>query len=103
MEHTDKENKYLKAKEHVDGLKKFYTSLMFYIIFISLLAGLNYYMNEFSYPWFLWVAFGWGIGLIFHAFKTFQWLPYMNKKWEERKIKEFMEKDDDITSGKRWK
>ena len=99
----DNENKYLKAKEHVEDLKKFYTSLMFYVIFISFLAALNYYTNEFRYAWFLWVAFGWGIGLIFQAFKTFRWLPYMNKKWEDRKIKEFMEKEEDFTSGKRWK
>ena len=38
--------------------------------------------------WFLWAAFGWGIGLIFQAAKAFNWAPFMNKNWEEKKIKE---------------
>lgn len=102
MENMDNENKYLRAKEKVEDLKKFYSSLMFYVIFIGFLAGLNYYTNEWDYPWFLWAAFGWGIGLTIQAFKTFRWMPYMNKKWEDRKIKEFMEKDEGTSSGKRW-
>ena len=102
MENTENENKYLRAKEHVESLKKFYSGLMFYVIFICFLAGLNYYTNGLRYPWFLWAAFGQGIGLIMQAFKTFKWMPYMNKKWEDRKIKEFMDKDEDTSFGKRW-
>ncbi|MCH2488767.1 MAG: 2TM domain-containing protein [Flavobacteriales bacterium] len=97
----DKENKYLRAKEQVEQIKKFYTSLFFYVIFIAGLAGLNYYTNELRYPWFLWAAAGWGIGLIFQAAKAFKWNPFLGKNWEERKLKEFMEKDEDITNN-RW-
>lgn len=101
MDLQQKEKKYLQAKERVACIKKFYTSLMFYVVFIGALAALNYYLNEWSYPWFLWAAFGWGIGLIFQAFKAFNWLPYMGRDWEEKKIKEFMEKDEE-SSLKRW-
>jgi len=101
MRDFDKENSYLRAKERVAAIKKFYTSLLSYIVFIAMLAGINYYTNEWSHPWFLWAAFGWGIGLVFHAFKAFGWMPFMNKDWEERKIKEFMENDDD-SSKNRW-
>tara|TARA_R110002124_G_scaffold5301_1_gene33190 strand:- start:211298 stop:211597 length:300 start_codon:yes stop_codon:yes gene_type:complete len=95
MESTNKDNKYFKAKARVGEIKKFYTSLMMFIIFIGFLAGLNYYTNELRYPWFLWAAFGWGIGLVFQAAKAFNWNPFYGKDWERRKIKEFMEKDDE--------
>jgi hypothetical protein len=36
---------------------------------------------------------GWGIGLLFHAMRVFNWFPFLNKEWEERKIKQFMEED----------
>jgi len=101
MENFNKENKYIRAKEKVSRIKKFYSSLLSYVVFISFLAALNYYTNEWSNPWFLWAALGWGIGIIFHAFKTFNWMPYMNKDWEDRKIKEFMDKDTE-SSNDRW-
>ena len=94
MEDYKKQNKYFKAKERVEELKKFYTDLMWYIIIIPFLAWINYATNGFSYAWFLWAAFGWGIGLIFHAIKAFQVSPMNNKAWEERKIREFMEQEE---------
>jgi hypothetical protein len=95
----DKENKYLRAKERVEGIKKFYTSLIMFVVFISFLAALNYYTNEWRYMWFLWAAFGWGIGLFFQAVKAFRWNPFLGKNWEERKMKEFM--DDE--NNNQWK
>ncbi|GGG48005.1 histidine kinase [Croceivirga lutea] len=93
MQELNRENKYTRAKERVDELKKFYSNLTSYIIVISALAALNYWVDGWSYPWFLWAAFGWGIGVFFHAINTFRWNPLFNKDWEERKIKEFMDKD----------
>ena len=101
MDNYNNENKYMRAKDRVARIKKFYSSLLSYIVFITLLAGLNYYTNEWRSPWFLWAAFGWGIGLIFHAFKAFGWVPFMNKNWEDRKIKEFMDEDNEQPTN-RW-
>lgn len=101
MENLDKESKYLRAKERVEIIKKFYSNLMSYIIFIGFLAGLNYYTNQWNRPWFLWAAFGWGIGIIFHAIKAFNWVPFMNRDWEDRKIKEFMNEDEQ-NSTNQW-
>ncbi|WP_109852179.1 2TM domain-containing protein [Aquimarina sp. AU58] len=94
MKDFEKVKRYERAKERVEGLKKFYTKLSVYIIVISFLAGLNYYENEWRHAWFLWVAFGWGIGLIIHAIKTYGINPLYNKDWEERKIKEFMHNEN---------
>ncbi len=41
MNEVEKENKYLRAKHKVAKIKKFYTSLLTYVVFISLLAALN--------------------------------------------------------------
>ena len=97
---NERENRYLRAKDQVAEIKKFYTSLFFYIVFISFLAGLNYYTNEWRYMWFLWAALGWGIGLIFQAFKAYRWAPFFDKNWEEKKIKELMDEDEEMDN--RW-
>ncbi len=89
-----RENKYLRAKERVEAIKKFYTNLIMFVIFIAFLGALNYYTNGWSYMWFLWAAFGWGIALFFQAAKVFRWNPFLGKNWEERKMKEFMDEED---------
>ncbi|MEZ4779119.1 MAG: 2TM domain-containing protein [Flavobacteriaceae bacterium] len=96
-----RENRYLRAKERVAEMKKFYTGLVFYVIFISFLGWFNYYTNQWRYMWFLWAAFGWGIGIVFQAAKAFNWTPFMNKDWEEKKIKELMDKEEDF-KNERW-
>ncbi len=95
MEIDKNENRYLKAKERVDEIRGFYGNLTAYVIVITGLAILNYYVNGWSYMWFLWAAFGWGIGLVFHAINAFRWNPFFGKDWEERKIKEFMDKENE--------
>jgi hypothetical protein len=102
MEPQNQENKYVRAKERVEELKKFYNNLISYIIVTTGLAALNFWQNQWKYPWFLWVVFGWGIGLAFHAAKAFRWNPFFNKDWEEKKIKEFMDKDSKESSRERW-
>ena len=94
MENQDKETKYIRAKERVEKLKKFYGNLWSYIFVISILALINYLTNDWKYMWFLWAAFGWGIGVLFHAIGTFNLNPFFGRNWEEKKIKEFMREDE---------
>jgi hypothetical protein len=96
----ERESKYLKARERVEELKKFYGNLTSYIFVIGLLALINYLTNEWRYAWFLWAAFGWGIGVFFHALKTFRVNPFFSRDWEERKIREFMQEEEQ--NGSRW-
>ncbi len=99
VEDFSRENRYLRAKERVQELRKFYGNLTAYVIIITMLAIVNY-LTYWGYKWFLWAALGWGIGLLFHAVKTFNLNPFFSRDWEERKIKEFME--DDEQRGSRW-
>jgi len=100
METSDKENKYFRAKEKVECIKKFYSSLVSCVFVIGLLAAINYYTDQWRYPWFLWAAFGLGISLVFQAIKAFGFNPFFGRGWEERKIKEFMNEDKEQN---RWK
>jgi len=100
MDTKQNESKYIRAKERVEELKKFYGNLTSYVVVISGLAALNYYIDGWRYMWFLWAAFGWGIGVLFHAIGTFNLNPFFGRDWEKRKIKEYMEKDENQT---KWK
>lgn len=91
--------KYYRAKERVETLKKFYGSLLSSAFVILIVASINYYVDEWRHPWFLWIVFGVGISLIFKALKIFDLNPFMGRNWEERKIKEFMEQDE---KQQRW-
>ena len=94
MKTFETEKSYLKAKQQVADIRKFYNGLISYGIVISMLAGINYYFNEWANAWFLWAAFGWGLGLFIQAGKAYRWSPFMSRDWEERKIREFMEREE---------
>ncbi|MBA2676528.1 2TM domain-containing protein [Ramlibacter sp.] len=50
--------------------KGFYLHLLPYLLVVSGLAVVNLLLTP-RYPWVLWVAFGWGIGLAMHGLATF--------------------------------
>lgn len=90
-----KPDKYLKAKQRVAELKKFYISLGIYILVNIFFVIINYISNGFSYPWFWWITIPWGIGMAFQALSVFGGNLIFPKDWEERKIREFMEREQD--------
>lgn len=98
MEHQDlKEQKYLRAKKRVKKVKGFYVHFAVYIavnVFILLANALSgdgwrVFWEWQSYSTLLF----WGIGIAFHAFGVFGIDFILGRSWEERKIKEFMDKD----------
>ncbi len=88
---NNNEYRYRKAKKKVENIKGFYGNLTAYVIVITLLALLNYYTT--SFPWVIFPAVGWGLGLIAHGFCAFNYLPFLGKDWEEGKIRELMSSD----------
>ncbi|EKB59117.1 2TM domain-containing protein [Bergeyella zoohelcum] len=89
---TTEQNAYRKAEKRVKKLKKFYNHLAVYIVVNTFLVGLNLYQNP-NHLWCLWVVFGWGLGLALNAVSVFLPNLFFSKQWEERKIKELMEKE----------
>lgn len=86
---------YQRAKEKVEQLKGFYGNLISYCIVIPVLILIN--VNTSDFQWFWFPMLGWGMGLTFHALETFGY----GKSWEERKINELMNKEDN--NSKNWK
>lgn len=87
---------YQRAKDKVEQLKGFYGNLISYCIVIPVLILINLQSSN-NFQWFWFPMLGWGMGLTFHALETFGY----GKSWEERKINELMNKDDN--NSKSWK
>ncbi len=86
------ETAYDRAKERVMALKGFYIHLAIYLIFVPFFIFLNFRSTNF--PWAIFPIAGWGLGILGHAAETFGWNPFFGKDWEERKIREYINKDE---------
>lgn len=80
------------ALEYVQKLRGFYKHLSSFIIVNVILAAFNF-IHEPHNLWFYWVTIFWGIGLVSHAFSTFGPGRRMGKAWEDKKVKEYMDRD----------
>lgn len=94
MENYNKEEyeKYQRARKQVEDIKGFYGNLISYVLVNLFLMFINLKYSP-DHIWFFWPMLGWGVGVLFHGAKVFNWFPFMNKEWEERKIREFMEEE----------
>jgi hypothetical protein len=96
---NNEEERYYQAKKRVEEMKGFYGHLISYVVVNVGLLVLNLLTSP-KHLWFFWPMLGWGIGLLFHALKVFNYSPFFNKEWEDRKIREFMEKENE--SKNKW-
>ena len=87
----ERDENYKKKKKRVENLKAFYIHLALYILVNLMLFFINI-SSDSSKLWFLYPLAGWGIGIVIHGLTTFPF-GIFGKEWEERKIKEYMEKD----------
>ena len=92
---TPDEIKYQEALKRVKKIKGFYSHLLVYVVINSMLIIVNT-VNS-SHDFWRWQTFStaifWGIGLVAHGLSVFLPAFMMGKDWEERKIKELMEKE----------
>jgi hypothetical protein len=88
---VERDEIYLRAKKRVENLKAFYIHLTVYILVNLMLFFINV-SSDSSKLWFLYPLGGWGIGIVIHGLTTFPF-GIFGKEWEERKIKEYMDKD----------
>ncbi|PKP13101.1 MAG: hypothetical protein CVU08_07030 [Bacteroidetes bacterium HGW-Bacteroidetes-3] len=87
------EQKYIRAKKNVEKVKRFYSDFLAYIVVIPFLIFINLRFSP-EFQWFWFPMIGWGIGLTFHALAAFNHNLIFGKGWEDRKIKEFIERDN---------
>lgn len=86
----DEQARYEQAKKRAAEIRDFYQHLITYLVVNAALFVINILTSP-GYYWFVWPLAGWGIGVALHAVTVFG--GFMGKSWEERKIKEIMEKD----------
>lgn len=94
---TEEEIRYEIARKRVKEIKGFYTHLAVYVVInIIILIG-NYQFWNKNGNFLSWnnfsIAFFWGIGLAAHGLNVFGINLFLGKNWEEKKIKELMDKD----------
>ena len=105
---NSEETKYDRAKKKVDAIKGFYSHVRAYIIVnliiillranaMSLFKGGDFDSLDFQ-NWLDWNTYLtpvlWGIGLAMHGIYVFHGKINFIKNWEERKLKEIMDKED---------
>jgi uncharacterized integral membrane protein len=95
---TNTELEYQQALKQVKKIKGFYTHLFVFLIINLIFLIINFQDLEPGESFFKWknfsLALSWGIGLFAHAASTFLPIWIFGSNWEERKIKEFMEKEN---------
>ncbi|WP_405292281.1 2TM domain-containing protein [Algibacter sp. Ld11] len=90
-----KEDAYLRAEKRLKALKGFYSHAFFYVVINLILIGIVAYHSNgefWSFGTFS-TAFFWGIGLVFHAIGVFTKDMLFSKKWEDRKMQDYMKND----------
>ena len=97
MENLEDRFAYERARKKVKEIRSFYINLTCYCIVIPALIAINLIYTP-EYLWFFFSMAGWGAGLLIHAMVTFNFMPFLSRDWEERKLKEFMEKDKEQES-----
>jgi hypothetical protein len=86
------DTKYQVAKERVQAIKGFYIHLTVYIA-VNLLLFLVDVITSPDTLWFFWPLAGWGIAIVIQAVSVFGSGRGSVTNWEERKIRELMEKE----------
>jgi hypothetical protein len=89
---------YYKAQKRVEDLKGFYGNLWSFVLVSAGLAVLNLVTYP-QYWWFLYPVIGWGIGVLIHAMSVFNYMPFLGRDWEEKKIQQLIEKE----KSNKWK
>ncbi|MBK8052710.1 MAG: 2TM domain-containing protein [Saprospiraceae bacterium] len=97
MNNPEQEMAYEAAQKRVKKLKGFYIHLLVYIVINVMIIYANYSYSKTSASLFEFknfsTAFWWGIGLMAHAFNVFIADLFLGRNWEERKIRELMDRE----------
>ena len=98
MENTNYDDlRYQEAIKRIKKIKGFYTHLAVYVVINIMIIIVNIQSLDANETYLqkenFFTAFFWGIGLAAHASSTFLPNWFLGKDWEQKKIKEFMEKE----------
>ena len=87
-------------RQRVHRIAEFYRHGMIYVLVIGLMAvgnAITLYngtaMGRWQSWWVIWPAFFWGIGVISHGITVMPVWGFFSHEWEDRKVKELMERE----------
>jgi hypothetical protein len=97
-ENFNPDTRYELAYKRVKRIKGFYIHLLVYVLVNAFIIVSSFNRSALgSEIFFRWETFStalfWGIGLVAHGMSVFGRDLFFGADWEERKIKEFMDKD----------
>lgn len=87
-----KNDKYLRAQKRVNAMKGFHWHLFASLFAVLFLAVINYITT--SYPWCLFPISAILLSIAIHWFVVFKSGSIFGKSWEERKIQEFLDEEN---------
>lgn len=86
-----------RARKRVKSIKGFYKHLIVYLLVngaLLTMKAVNLRPDEGFWTWPTFITAGWwGFGLMVHGISVFGRNAFLDKGWEERKIRELMEKE----------
>ncbi|GGB86083.1 hypothetical protein GCM10007424_27670 [Flavobacterium suaedae] len=94
--------RYERAKKRVRSIKGFYIHLLVYVLFNSVSLIIKWVSKD-SVDDFLTInTFGtpifWGFAVLFHAIGVFASTLFLGNNWEDKKLREFMQDEEDKSS-----
>lgn len=94
---SEEQIQYENALKRVKKIKGFYTHLIVYVVINIMIIIVNIQNLDKEESYFqlenFFTAFFWGIGIVAHALSVFGPNLFLGNDWEEKKIKELMEKE----------
>lgn len=90
----------LRAKQKVKNLKLFYIHLVGYLILVLMLLYNLYIIDENNtyadfFTWFNTIMIlSWTVFIALHAWNVFKGRLFFKKNWEERKLKEYLDNEN---------
>jgi len=85
----ERDERYERARKKVKELKDFYGHVVVYVGVMIILVIVDS-LDKGGNWWVYWPALGWGVFVVLHGARV---LTPFSRRWEERKIKELMDKD----------
>lgn len=73
------------AFSHVREVRRFWYSLILYIVVMSGLIAINL-MTYHHVLWFVFPLIGWGLALVLRGLRVFDVLPWFGPEWERRQV-----------------
>ena len=96
------EYRYERAKKRVRSIKGFYIHFLVYVLFNSVSLIIRWINKDSIDRFFTLHTFGtaifWGVAVFFHAIGVFASNIFLGSNWEDKKLREFMQDEEEKSS-----